>query len=171
MPMDFTIIIHVRHQFGAVDKNIGVFAGTEASFTFDCPAVDSSRHSLLLFQSLGVDREQGLEVNGSSVFGGVPHGDVVVGRTGSAQGHTHPLNQHGGWRSNVMVVNQSVLRDSGNVLRIFSRDQDDDFYLDNLVLLYKTRSTIIAGGVDEVATARSRKTRAKAARPPRRGGR
>jgi hypothetical protein len=80
MALNFTIVVHVRHQFGVVDQDIGVFAGLEQSFPFDCPSV-SSDHALLLFQSLGVGHEQTLETNGVPVFGGVPVTDAVRGVT------------------------------------------------------------------------------------------
>lgn len=141
MALDFTIIVHVRQQFGTKDLNIGVFAGTEKEFQFDCPNVDTSAHSLLLFQAQSVQKEQTLEVNGSKVFGGVPVGDTAA--TGFPLGstvasHTHPvLVPFGGWTGNIMIVNQNVLRESGNVLRKVSHEET--FILDNIVILYRTR--------------------------------
>jgi hypothetical protein len=87
MALNFTIVVHVRHQFGVVDQDIGVFAGLEHSFPFDCPSV-SSDHALLLFQSLGVGQEQTLETNGVPVFGGVPVTDAVRGVTAGVPPNT-----------------------------------------------------------------------------------
>lgn len=145
MAVSFTIVVHVRHQFGDTDQNIGVFAGLEQSFPFDCPSV-SSDHALLLFQSLGVGEEQTLEVNGVPVFGGVPATDVVRGGTGGpippfdVPSHGHQLLAGSlGWAGNVLIINQGVLKDSGNILRIASGG--DEFVVDNVVVVYKTRAT------------------------------
>jgi hypothetical protein len=107
--LNFTIVVHVRHQFGAVDQDIGVFAGLEHSFPFDCPSV-SSDHALLLFQSLGVGQEQTLETNGVPVFGGVPATDVVRGVTAGVPpefgvpNHGHQLLAGSlGWVGNVLT--------------------------------------------------------------------
>jgi hypothetical protein len=127
MALNFTVVVHVRQQFGDTDQDIGVFAGREKSFSFDCPSVSSGEYALMLFQSVGVGQEQVLQINGVPVFGGVP---------------ASPLSQAG----NVLIINQGVLRNSGNVLRIAS--EGDEFVIDNVVVLYKTRQTgpVIGGG-------------------------
>jgi hypothetical protein len=143
MALSFTVVINVRHQFGDTDQNIGVFAGRSANFSFGCPSV-SSDQALLLFQSRGVGAEQVLEVNGVPVFGGIPETDVIRGVTGLASSspvelqHNHSVSAVSlGWAGNVMLINQGVLRDADNVLRIAS--QGDDFIVDNAVILFKTR--------------------------------
>ena len=142
MALSFSVVVHSRHQFGDEDQDLGFFAGREKSWSFDCPSV-SSGHALLLFQSLGVSAEQILEVNGVSVFGGVPHTDPLVGApfggTAGAPAHGHLVHSSAGWTGNVLILNEGVLRDSGNVLRIAS--DGDEFVIDNVVVLYKTRST------------------------------
>ena len=159
MPLDFSIVMHVRHQFGDENLGIGVFAGAEASFPFDCPGVDASQHSLLLFQSHGVGNQQVLEVNGSAVFGGIPGGGSVGKRTGSSGdgGHTHPIPSSTGWNGSVMIVNQGVLRETGNLLRISG--PFDEFVVDNVVLLYKTRGRGIVPDVGEVFTPSTRRAK------------
>lgn len=158
MPLDFSIIIHVRHQFGQEDLDVGVFAGAEASFPFDCPGVDASQHALLLFQSFGVGNEQLLEVNGTAVFGGVPGGGSIAERTGSSGGgHTHRIPSSEGWNGSVMIVNQGVLRDAGNVLRI--RGPFDEFVVDNVVVVYKTRGRGLVADVGDVVAPARRKRR------------
>lgn len=143
MALNFTIVVHVRHQFGVVDQDIGVFAGLEHSFPFDCPSV-SSDHALLLFQSLGVGHEQTLETNGVPVFGGVPVTDAVRGVTAGVPpeygvpNHGHQLLAGSlGWVGNVLIINPGVLKSSGNVLRIASNGEE--FVIDNVVVVYKTR--------------------------------
>ncbi|MFI7545738.1 hypothetical protein [Actinoplanes sp. NPDC049599] len=149
MALEFAFVIHVRHQFGDDDQDIGVFAGREQTFAFDCPLAGPD-HALLLFQSLGVSREQTLEVNGVTVFGGVPVTDAVFGVTGlplgGASNHTHPVQlTSAGWVGNVLIINPGVLRDRGNALRIASGG--DEFVVDNAVVLYRTRSVGAGGGV------------------------
>lgn len=152
MALDFTIVSHVRHQFGNTDVDIGVFAGREQTFSFDCPLV-SSDHALLLFQSSGVSHEQVLEVNGETVFGGVPQSDDTLiavptpGPQGSEHYHSVVPATLLGWVGNVLIINPGVLKDSGNVLRIAS--DGDAFVVDNVVVLYKTRRTgpVIGGSV------------------------
>ena len=157
MPLDFSIIVHVRHQFGREDLDVGVFAGAEASFAFDCPGVDASQHALLLFQSFGVGNQQLLEVNGTAVFGGVPGGGSIAERTGTSGdgGHTHRIASSEGWNGSVMIVNQGVLRDTGNVLRI--RGPFEEFVVDNVVVLYKTRGRGIVADVGDVLASITRR--------------
>ena len=144
-----------------MDQDIGVFAGLEHSFPFDCPSV-SSDHALLLFQSLGVGQEQRgvdpdlglaglgvgqeqtLETNGVPVFGGVPVTDAVRGVTAGVPpeygvpNHGHQLLAGSlGWVGNVLIINPCVLKSSGNVLRIASNGEE--FVIDNVVVVYKTR--------------------------------
>lgn len=155
MALDFTIVVNVRHQFGEEDHNMGVFAGNEATFEFDCPSV-SSDQALLLFQSFNVTGEQVLEVNDVLVFGEVPATDQVLGVTGppsdieDVPSHFHQVFASVfGWVGNVLFINPGVLRDSGNVLRIASAG-DKWFVIDNVIVLYKVRRTgPIIRGIDE----------------------
>ncbi|MCW2849438.1 MAG: hypothetical protein JWR90_3412 [Marmoricola sp.] len=155
MSLNFTVVINVRHQFGDTDQDIGVFAGDSANFAFDCPSV-SSDQALLLFQSMGVRGEHVLEVNDVTVFGGIPETDLVLAGAGFQSGgsdvppHTHPVTTLSlGWAGQVMLINPGVLREQGNVLRIASRG--DDFVVDNVVVVFKTRRTgpVIGGVLEE----------------------
>lgn len=141
MALSFSVVVHTRNQFGDEDQDFGVFAGREKTWSFNCPSV-SSDHALLLFQSLGVSAEQVLEVNGVMVFGGVPSTDPVggapLGGTVGVPAHGHLVRSSAGWTGNVLILNEGVLRDSGNVLRIAS--DGDEFVIDNVVVLYNTRS-------------------------------
>ena len=117
MALNFTIAVKARQQFGDTNINNGVFVGREKSYPFDCPSI-SSDQALLLFQSFGAGTEQTLEINDVPVLGGVPA--------------TGP-----GWVGNVLIINQGVLEDSGNSLRIAS--DGNNFVIDNVVVVYKTR--------------------------------
>jgi len=145
MPMDYSIIVNVRNQFGNEDLNIGAFAGGEKEFSFGCPDVDASQPAVLLFQGQQVGREQTLEINGSAISGGIPLGPVSSGFT--SQGGSDLSDQHThafaglsyGWSGYVMLVGPNVLTNSNNVMRVASRGETE-FVIDNVVLLYKTRS-------------------------------
>jgi hypothetical protein len=153
MTLSFTVVMNGRHQFGDTDQDIGTFSGSSAEFSFDCPRV-SSDQALLLFQSTSVQGEQTLEVNGTTVFGGIPETDRVVAGTGFTSGppgfpqHSHQILAFSlGWAGQVMIINPGVLRDANNVLRIASGG--DEFVVDNVVVLFKTRTTdpVLGGGV------------------------
>jgi hypothetical protein len=141
MPMDYTIIVHVRNQFGNQDLNIGVFAGEEKEFSFDCPDVDASQRAVLIFQGQMVGRQQTLEINASAISGGIPGGDVRGGTdVGGSDHHIHTITGLSlGWSGYVMLVSPNVLWNSNNVMRVASRGETE-FVIDNVVLLYKTRS-------------------------------
>jgi hypothetical protein len=96
---------------------------------FDCPNVDPSQPALLLFQSIGVhhDRNQ-FEINNTPIAGGLP---------------VSPSSDH--WFGHVMLVSTGTLRARDNFLLIVSHDdrgsnlgKQDDFGVDNIVILYKT---------------------------------
>lgn len=141
MALDFTTVVHVRHQFGNVDQNVGVYAGLDKRWNFDCSEV-SSEHALLFFQSSGVEQEQSIEINGVAVPGGVPVNEVVVGGTGGPLGnvpfHTHSVvGSFSGWAGNIMVIGRGVLKSQANDLRISSSGAE--FVIDNVVVVFKTR--------------------------------
>lgn len=141
MALSFTIVVNVRQQFGDSDTGHGVFVGREKNFPFDCPSV-SSDQALLQFQSQTVTKEEILEINGVTVFGGVPITSDVEGATSGpipgGPNHRHLVSAaSGGWVGNVLIINPGVLKDSGNVLRIAS--DGESFVIDNVVILYKTR--------------------------------
>ncbi len=172
MAMDFAVIVHVRQQFGRDDINIGVYAGRERSWTFDCPDVSASAHSILLFQAAAVDTAHTLSVNGFAIPGGIPAGEsfevstAVTGGIGGVPAHAHslpgggftnsagssfsdvPAHRHAvpfgsGWSGRVMIVPAGVLMAEGNTLTV-TTTTDEMFLLDNVVILYRTMPS--AGG-------------------------
>jgi hypothetical protein len=95
--------------------------------------------------------------NGVPVFGGVPSTDAVGGGTGGPSpsvgvpSHSHPVFAATfGWVGNVLHIRQGVLRNSDNVLRIAS--EGNEFIIDNVVVVYKTRATGGVVGDASVAT-------------------
>jgi hypothetical protein len=133
---DFTIVISVRQGFGnepaylsSIDPEVR-FAGPAKDFTFACPNVNASEAAVLMFQSRDVDSSRNIiTINGAKVLGAIP---------------VSPNKDT--WNGNVMLINAGVLRASGNVLHIESRNDSggvggdiDDFILDNVVVMYKTR--------------------------------
>ena len=148
MALDFTVVITVRQRFGDDDvEDVGLeteapFVGSQKDFEFHCPNVDSRQQAILLFQCMGTNAQQTMEINGRQVFGGIPSAvevatlpnDFIVSR---AQ-----------WNGNVMLIEPGVLRED-NVLRIragkLSDDNVDDFIIDNLVVVFKTRPGLSTG--------------------------
>jgi hypothetical protein len=117
------------------------FVGPQKDFSFDCPGVDRSETSVLMFQSLGVQHEGNLiavnpdTIDQPTVFGGIPVIPAVSGALPT-------------WSANVMLVRPAALFEAGNVLRIRSRplaggvaSELDDFVIDNVVLMYSTRTS------------------------------
>jgi hypothetical protein len=136
MGSDFTVIIRVRQHFGDDEDSMpGVFVGNNHSYPFPCPNVDSQQEAVLLFQTLGVSHERNFIAINSigatgdpEVFGGIP-----VSRS----------NQH--WNGNVMIIRPGVL-DENNILRLGARASNgsllgdiDEFVIDNVVVLFKTK--------------------------------
>jgi len=145
MALDFTVVITVRQRFGDNDiEDAGLetdapFVGSEKNFEFHCPNVDSRQQAVLLFQCMGANGQQSMEINGRQVFGGIPSAVELV---------TLPNNNfvsRAQWNGNVMLIEPGVLRED-NVLRIqsgqLSDDNLDDFIIDNLVVMFKTRSGV-----------------------------
>ncbi len=142
--MDFTVIVSGRCHFGDdPDFLPGTFVGPDAQFPFDCPGVDPTQPAVLMFQSLDVDNERNvLEINGSGLPGGIPQSPADAWRSGGI-----PVSSSRDcWTSNLMVVAAGTLGPAGNSLHVGSRDEDgtlvgniDDFLIDNVVILYKTR--------------------------------
>jgi hypothetical protein len=92
--------------------------------------VNPDEAAVLMFQSRDVDHSRNIiTINGSNVSGGIP-----VSPSKDA------------WNGNVMLINVGILRTSGNELHIEARNSSgggggdiDDFILDNVVVMYKTR--------------------------------
>jgi hypothetical protein len=139
MGSDFTVIIDQRQHFGNEPQSLpGVYVGTNKEFPFTCPDVDSGQQAVLLFQSLSVDHDRNfIAINSIGAFGDPEvYGGVPV----------HRSNRD--WNGNVMLVRGGVLREN-NILRLGARDsrgslgglegEVDDFVIDNVVVLFKTR--------------------------------
>lgn len=147
MALDFTVVITVRQRFGDNDiEDVGLeteapFVGSQKDFEFHCPNVDSRQQAVLLFQCMGANAQQRMDINGQQVFGGIPSAVELV---------TTPNNilSRAQWNGNVMLIEPGVLRED-NVLRIrsgkLSDDNLDDFIIDNLVVLFKTRPGLNIG--------------------------
>jgi len=144
MALDFTVVITVRQRFGDTqDDDSGQeidapFVGAEKDFAFRCPNVDPRQQAILLFQCMGANIQQSLQINGQQIFGGIPSAvefatlpNITVLR---AQ-----------WNGNVMLIQPGVLRDD-NVLHIEAADLGDgnldNFIIDNLVVVFKTKPSI-----------------------------
>ena len=131
MAADFTVIIAVRQHFGnKAGSRPGVFVGNEEHYTFDCPNIDPDTWGVLMFETLDVDYEQNVfEVNGHAIAGGIPKSP-----------------SKSAWNGNVMLINPNWLKGRGNELHIKSLTSGgapsgniDDFVIDNVVVLYKTK--------------------------------
>ena len=148
MPLDFTVIVTVRQRFGDANQDdVGQetdapFVGQQKDFSFGCPNVDRTQQAILLFQSQGANVPQSMEINGRTVFGGIPSSVEFAPLPFIVQGQvqSRPLAQ---WSGNVMLVEPGVLQDN-NVLRvragaIGSSGNIDNFVIDNVVIVFKTR--------------------------------
>ena len=159
MAVDYTVVIDVRQRFGDLKRDEkpslneaesgleaeAPFVGTEKSFAFRCPSVDRSQFALLLFQSLGVSRPQALEINGQTIFGGIPVSvDAETKRLGSGSEAHNVRALIARWNGNVMLIHPRVLQEN-NIMRIqaaeMTADNLDDFIIDNVVVVFKTRGS------------------------------
>ena len=181
MAIDFTVVMDVRQRFGDLKRDEkpslhesesgledeAPFVGAQKSFAFRCPSVDRSQFALLLFQALGVSTKQALEINGQTIFGGIP---ITVDRdtrtlgSGSDAHTVHALGAR--WNGNVMLIHPGVLQEN-NVMRIQAAEMTaenlDDFIIDNVVVVFKTRSGRLPVDSDAAATRiRARKKKARA---------
>ena len=131
MAADFTVIIAVRQHFGnRAGSRPGAFVGNEKRYAFDCPNVDPDTWAVLMFETLDVDHElNAFEVNGHAIAGGIPKSP-----------------SRNAWNGNVVLINPNWLKEHGNELYIGSLNSEgtlsrdiDDFVMDNVVVLYKTK--------------------------------
>lgn len=144
MATNFIIILFTRQHFGNQPGTFNdieptvPFAGPAKDFSFDCPNVDPNETAFLTFQSRDVDHQRNVfQINGIDVFGGLP---------ASPDRKT--------WNGNTLLVERHhKLRATGNVLHVESRHLSggsggdiDDFIIDNVVLVYKTRTARTANG-------------------------
>ena len=158
MALDFTVVFSVRQRFGDTQRDdFGLemdapFVGMRKDFTFSCPGVDSSQSALILYQSQGVNERQSMEINNTQVFGGIPSSVEATAVGGSVNSTTQTVDLTqiliARWNGNVMLIQNGVLRERDNVLRIES--DGDNFIIDNVVVLYKTRAGVISPTVDPI---------------------
>lgn len=155
MPLDFTVIVTVRQRFGdSSSDDFGQeteapFVGQQKDFSFACPNVDRTQQAILLFQSMGVNVQQSMEVNGRIVFGGIPASVEFAALPFLVQGQvqSRAIAQ---WTGNVMLVEPGVLQ-ANNVLRVQAKEigssgNIDNFIIDNVVILFKTKQIGPIGG-------------------------
>ena len=141
MASDFTVIVSVRQHFGdepswLKDVEPGLlFVGRTKDFHFDCPRVDPGADAVLMFQTRDVDHNKNIiQINPATA----PQPTVSGGIPVSPSKDT--------WNGNIMLIGRSVLRETNNVLHVEAVSEDgvlgpdlDDFIIDNVVVLYKTR--------------------------------
>ena len=146
MATDFTVILFQRQQFGNepgvfdktdipnpadIEPNVP-FVGPTKDFSFNCPNVNPGETAFLMFQSRDVDHPRNIfRVNGVDIFGGLP---------------VSPSRDT--WNGNILLIeSRHQLKPANNVLHVESRDASggggggdiDDFIIDNVVIVYKTR--------------------------------
>lgn len=137
MATDYTVIRFQRQHFGNQqgvfnDIEPGVeFAGPAKDYSFPCPNVNPREAAFLMFQSRDVDLPRNIfRINGVDIFGGLP---VSPNRDT--------------WNGNIMLIeSRHELKPTNNVLHVESRNASggsngdlDDFIIDNVVIVYKTR--------------------------------
>ena len=156
MPIDFTVIQAVRQRFGDqaredLEELEAPFVGASKSFPFACPNVDAGTMAVLQFESLGVSLGQAasprniLRINGVDIPGGITPGPFrIAGNTAFPRFPT--------WKTHSLLVPANVLREQ-NVLFIASITGQfgpgthlDNFMIDNIVVLFKTRRSPVGGG-------------------------
>jgi hypothetical protein len=164
VPMDFTAIVAVRQRFG--DSNVmdsafpkgsefpleqeAPFVGQSKDYPFSCPKVDASQMAVLQFESLSVTaggqyvfspefsgKRNIVRINGTDVPGGITNSPYVQ----AVERIWHF------WKTHSLLVPANVLRDEGNILHIESIEIPisggftfDNFIIDNVIVLYKTRA-------------------------------
>lgn len=143
MSTDYKVIFSGRQHFGDerktfndVEPNVdgNAFVGPTKDYTFDCPNINPNETAVLMFQSLDVDsRTNVFRVNDVEVFGGLP---------------ASPARNE--WNGNIqLLAPHHKLTATNNRLHIEARNNAgsgggniDDFVLDNMVIMYKTRTPL-----------------------------
>ncbi len=145
MGSDFTVIIDQRQHFGNDPDSLpGTFVGSNKDYEFLCSRVDPNQGAVLLFQTLSVDHDKNFIAINSIGATGQPevYGGIPVSRSNTD------------WTGNVVLVRPGILRET-NILRLGARDSRgslgglsgdvDEFVIDNVVVLYKTRAMGLLG--------------------------
>ena len=141
MASDFTVIVSVRQHFGdeaswLKDVEPGLlFVGRTKDFHFDCPRVDPGADAVLMFQTRDVDHNKNIiQINPATAQQPTVSGGIPVSPSKDT------------WNGNIMLIGRGVLRETNNVLHVEAVSEDsvlgpdlDDFIIDNVVALYKTR--------------------------------
>lgn len=142
MATNFSVIISSGQHFGDEDTHVGEFVGPTKDFPFDCPSVDPGETAFMMFQSRDVSHERNVfQVNGVDVVAGLP---AVPGS--------------GQWVGNIVLIETGhQLKEAGNELHVESRNEGggggdnlDDFLIDSVVIVYKTREGLIETFLEEV---------------------
>jgi hypothetical protein len=156
--MDFTVIAASRHRFGdniqdekpsvgEIERGLETDAplvGLERSFQFLCPNVDPRESAILLFQAQGVtERVHTFELNGQAIFGGIP--TSVESDHSKRQSGPRSVDMNAFWSGTIALINPGMLREANSLLiRVkefsYSGAIIDDFIIDNMVMLFKTRA-------------------------------
>lgn len=154
MSTDFKVIFSGRQHFGNErntfnDIEPGVsgnaFVGPTKDYTFDCPNINPDETAVLMFQSRDVTKSQRniFRVNNVDVFGANPASGGLP-----ASGGIPASPNRDEWNGNIQLLeNRHALKATGNRLHIEARNEAgsgggdiDDFILDNMVIMYKTRT-------------------------------
>jgi len=174
--MNFTVIQEVRQRFGdevgeeePVEKQ-APFVGQSKDFPFACPSVDRASAAVLQFESRGVQSgyfDEGprniARINGTDIPGGITPGPYW-----RSEGR-----QMGLWKGHSLIVPANVLREQ-NVLHIEAvpvpslRLHLDNFVIDNVVVFFKTRGSVVGGtvGPSRRATAKTAKKKPQSKTKP-----
>jgi hypothetical protein len=141
MASDFTVIVSVRQHFGdeaswLKDVEPGLlFVGRTKDFHFDCPRVDPGADAVLMFQTRDVDHNKNIiQINPATAQQPTVSGGIPVSPSKDT------------WNGNIMLIARGALRETNNVLHVEAVSEGsilgpdlDDFIIDNVVVLYKTR--------------------------------
>jgi hypothetical protein len=131
---EFVVIDSVRQHFGLAKDTLipGVpFKGAKFDYPFQCQNVDASSPAVLMFEAYHADNDaNSMKVNGSAIAGGIP-----ADHTGDARG----------WSSHTVLIGANVLKNGNNALHVEvalnnQGEAKADFIIDNVVLLYKTKT-------------------------------
>ena len=157
MALDFTVMMSVRQRFSDSERDdFGLetdapFVGLRKDYSFNCPDVDSSQSAVIFFQSQGVNIGRPLKINNVTIFGGIRSSVEQTASTGRVvSGSTVLIDQAiiAKWNGNIMLVQNGVLRATNNILQIES--DGDNFIIDNVVILFKTRTGVVSPTFDPV---------------------
>jgi hypothetical protein len=155
MASDYTIILSQRQHFGDQPRTFDdvepdvKFVGPTKDFPFSCPNVNPNETAVLMFQTreISISQRNVFRVNGFDVFGAHPAKGNLP-----ASGGLPASPSKNEWNGNVMLLEaehmkpNQRLKPTGNILHIEARNDNgggggniDDFIIDNVVIMYKSR--------------------------------